>query len=50
LPEGANVAVIVSADDNAFDLDDEQVAALRESIAEADRGEVVGLEDVLNER
>jgi hypothetical protein len=27
LPEGANVAIIVSADD-AFDLDDEQVAAL----------------------
>ncbi len=49
LPEGADVAVFVAADDEAFDLDEEQIAALRASIAEADRGEVVALEDVLNE-
>lgn len=48
LPEGAEVTVIAAAGDETFDLDEEQIAALRESIDEADRGELVPLEKVLS--
>ena len=34
---------MVAAGDEGFDLDEEQIAALRESIDEADRGELVPL-------
>ena len=50
LPEGADVAVVVAAGDAAFDLDEEQVAELRASMDEADRGEFVLLDDVLKPR
>jgi exonuclease VII small subunit len=50
LPEGSDVAVIVAAGDEAFDLDEQQVAELRASIEEADRGEFVPLDDVLKSR
>lgn len=47
LPEGTEVTVVVTAaGDEAFDLDDEQIAALRESMEQADRGELVPLEEV----
>jgi hypothetical protein len=49
LPEGTDVAVVVAADDG-FDLDEQQVAALRASIEEADRGELVPLDEVLRSR
>jgi hypothetical protein len=49
LPEGTDVAVVVAADDG-FDLDEQQVAALRASIDEADRGELVPLDEVLRSR
>lgn len=48
VPEGSEV--VVAADDESFDLDDEQIAALRESIDEADRGEFVSLDAVLSGR
>ncbi len=48
LPEGAEVAVIAAAGDDMFDLDEPQIAALRESIEEADRGELIPLEKVLS--
>ena len=48
LPEGTEVTVVVAAaGDEAFDLDEEQIAALRESIEQADRGELVPLDEVL---
>jgi hypothetical protein len=49
LPEGTDVAVVVAADDG-FDLDEQQVASLRASIEEADRGELVPLDEVLRSR
>lgn len=51
LPEGTEVTVVVAAaGDESFDLDEEQIAALRESIVQADRGELVPLDEVLNGR
>jgi len=50
LPEGSDVAVVVAAGDEAFDLDEDQVAELRASMDEADRGEFVSLDDVLKPR
>jgi predicted transcriptional regulator len=44
------VAVVVAVGDEAFDLDEEQVAELRASMDEADRGEFVSLDDVLKPR
>jgi hypothetical protein len=44
------VTVVVAADDESFDLDEEQIAALRESIDEADRGELVSFDAVLTGR
>ncbi len=50
LPEGAEVTVYLHGDDQEeFDLTPEQEAELEESIAEAERGEVVPAEDVLRE-
>jgi len=50
LPEGTEVSVVVAAGDEGFDLDEEQIAALRKSIEEADRGELVPLDEVLSGR
>ena len=50
LPEGTEVAVVVAAGDAGFDLDEQQVAELRASIEEAERGELVPLADVLTPR
>jgi hypothetical protein len=50
LPEGAEVTVYLPGEDEAdFDLTPEQEAELEESIAEADRGEVIPAEHVLRE-
>ena len=48
LPDGAVVAVLVP-DEEPFDLSPEEVAELRLSIAEADRGEVVDAWQLLTE-
>jgi len=50
LAEGTEVTVGVAAGDESFDLDEEQIAALRESIGEANRGELVPLDEVLSGR
>ena len=50
LPEGAEVSVVIASGEQSFDLDEEQIAALRESIAEADRGALLSLDDVLSVR
>jgi len=48
LPEGAMVTVLTREADESFVLDADAEAELLESIAEADRGEVVPAADVLN--
>ena len=45
--EGAVVTVLVS-DENTFTLTDVEEADLLESIAQANRGELLGAKDVLN--
>jgi hypothetical protein len=50
LAEGTEVTVVVAAGDESFDLDEEQIAALRGSIGEANRGELVPLDEVLSGR
>jgi hypothetical protein len=45
--EGATVAVIAADDSESFELTPEQEAELLESIAEADRGELVDAKVVL---
>ena len=50
LPEGTEVSVVVAAGDSTFDLDEAQIAALREAVEEADRGALVPLEDVFRGR
>jgi len=50
LPEGTEVTVVIAAGDESFDLDDEQVAAQRESMSEADRGDLVPLDEALRGR
>jgi hypothetical protein len=47
LSEGATVTVLVS-DENTFTLNAEEEAALLDAIAEADRGELLDAEDLLN--
>jgi hypothetical protein len=49
LPEGTEVTVVVAGDE-IFDLDEEQIAALRASIDEANRGELVSVDEVLSGR
>ncbi len=44
------LTVVVAAGDESFDLEEEQIAALRESIEEADRGELFSLDEVLSGR
>jgi hypothetical protein len=40
LPEGAEVVVLASGQDESFDLDDDQLTEIETRMAEADRGEV----------
>jgi hypothetical protein len=47
LNEGA-VVTILAPDEGTFTLSDKDEAALLESIAEADRGELVDADDLLN--
>ena len=47
LPEGATVTVLTREGDESFVLDAAAEAELLESIAEANRGDVVPAEDVL---
>ena len=47
---GTKVTVVVAAGEETFDLDEEQIAALRESIDEANRGQVVPIDEVLGVR
>ena len=47
LIEGSTVTILVR-DQNTFTLSGEDEAALLEAIAEADRGELLDAEDVLN--
>jgi hypothetical protein len=50
LPEGADVTVYLHNDgEEEWDLTPEQEAELEESIAQADRGELIPAEDVLRE-
>ena len=48
LREGSTVTILVS-DERSFTLSNEDEAALLESIAEADRGELLDGRDVLNQ-
>jgi hypothetical protein len=50
LSDGTEVTVVVAADDESFDLDEEQIAALRKCIDEADHGDFVSLDAVLTGR
>jgi hypothetical protein len=50
LPEGTSVAVVVASGEEGFDLDEAQVAELQASIEEADRGELLAIDDVLPRR
>jgi hypothetical protein len=47
LPEGASVTVLAPEDDETFELGPEEEAALRAAMAEGDRGEVIGADEVL---
>ena len=47
LPDGAAVAVVLAGEEDGFELDEQQVRELCVSIEEADRGELIGLDDVL---
>ncbi len=47
LPEGTEVTVLVAASDGTFALDEDEIVELRASMDEADRGELIPLEEVL---
>ena len=47
LPEGSRVTVIAGEADAPFDLSAADEAALAESIAEAERGEIISAEELL---
>lgn len=47
LPEGVEVAVVAPDGEEGFDLDESQVRALMDSLEEADRGELVPAEQVI---
>ncbi|HVT05106.1 MAG TPA: hypothetical protein VHL58_17215 [Thermoanaerobaculia bacterium] len=47
LPEGALVTVLARESDETFEMDAAAEAELLESIAQADRGELIPAEDVL---
>lgn len=47
LREGAKVAIVALEEAEGFDVNGEDEATLLQSIAEADRGELVDLNDIL---
>ena len=47
LPEGAAVTILVREADEAFEVPPELEAELLESIAEADRGETISAEEMI---
>lgn len=49
LPEGTELELVATPPDEDWELTPEQAAELRESIAQADRGELIRGEDVLRE-
>lgn len=49
LPEGTKVTILVHEDDETFDLEAEEEAALLAAMAEAERGESLNALEVLHE-
>ena len=49
LPEGATVTILATEDDEAFELDSFDEAAILRTIAEAERGEVMNASEVLRQ-
>ena len=49
LPEGANVTVLFSEDEDTFEVDEETEMMLLESIAQGDRGETIPIEQLLDD-
>ena len=49
LPEGTELELVATAADEDWELTPEQLSELRESIAQADRGELIHGDDVLSE-
>ncbi len=47
LPEGTELELVATGSEGDWDLTAEQLAELRESIAQAERGELVPADDVL---
>ncbi|HEY8089022.1 MAG TPA: hypothetical protein VIF09_14280 [Polyangiaceae bacterium] len=47
LPEGTELDLVAASSEGDWDLTAEQVAELRESIAQAERGELISGDDVL---
>ncbi len=50
IPDGTEVTVVVAAGEDTFDLDEEQITSLRESFEEANRGQLVAMDQVLSVR
>ena len=49
LPEGADVTLITTTDEETFEVSPELEAILLESIAQGERGEVISAEELLRE-
>jgi hypothetical protein len=49
LPEGADVTLIALDDDETFEVSPELEAILLESIAQGERGETIGADDLIRE-
>ena len=49
LPEGTKVTILVSEDEEPFDLSPDMIAELEESIAQIERGEYVTWEELREE-
>lgn len=49
LTEGASVAVLVRENDETFEVNSEEEAALLRAVADADRGDFVSAEQVIEE-
>ena len=46
VPDGTEVVVLVPGEEPPFDLEEDEIAELEASIAEADRGEVVAASEL----
>lgn len=49
LPEGADVTLITTTDEETFEVSPELEALILESIAQGERGEVISAEELLRE-